>query len=360
MAWADAKPSALAYGKPNGGHMITHKIDRRTLVGTAGAGALAALLPTPPLFAAQGSGLRAAADKYLALLDRVQTANTRFAFDDPTRRAWEFRGTHQKPGLVIEHMNSAQKEAVYEILETALSKPGYDKLRLIMTTQDVMRELGRGPKDRNAERFWISVFGTPSDHDVWGLRIEGHHISLSWTLKGDEIVAVTPASFSVIPQHIPVGQRSGTVVLEREEMLGRKLIKDLSASKRTAAIIADAPPGDVLALAGREHRFDTKKGIAIADMASAQRDMLWKLIETTTVEPWPGSASAIQVKRIREGDPEAIHFAWAGGIEPGEMYYYRIHGDTFTLELTSVLGDPEHLHAVFHDPQRTLGMHITG
>jgi len=338
--------------------MTTHRIDRRTLVASAGASALAGLLPTRPLLAAEGSGLRAAANKYLVLLDRVQTANTSFAFDDPTRFAWEFRGTHRKPGLAIEQMNPGQKEAAYGLLTIALSEAGYKKLRLIMMTQDVMRELGRGPKDRNAERFWIAIFGTPSDHDFWGIRIEGHHISLSWTLKGDEIIALTPASFSVIPQNIPIGPRNGTVVLEREEALGRKLIKDLAAPKRSAAIVADTPPGDVLALAGRERRFNTKQGIAIADMTSAQRDLLWELIETTTVEPWPASVSAAQAARVREGDPEAVHIAWSGGIEPGEMYYYRIHGDTFTLELTSVLGDPDHLHAVFHDPQRTLGMHI--
>lgn len=61
-----------------------------------------------------------------------------------------------------------------------------------------------------------------SRNQLWGLRIEGHYLSLSWTMVGADIVAITPASVSVIPQNIPIGERKGTVVLDREEGLGRR------------------------------------------------------------------------------------------------------------------------------------------
>jgi hypothetical protein len=235
---------------------------------------------------------------------------------------------------------------------------GYDKARLIMACQDVMRELGDGPADRNSQRFSIAVFGEPNANALWGVRIEGHHLSLSWTLRGGELVAITPASFSVIPQHIPVGGMKGTVVLDREEGLGRRLIQDLEGSKRDAAIFTDKLPGNVLAQAGQEDRFTTKVGLAAAELGSAQQELLWELIEATTVEPWPSAIAEGQKMRIREGDPASVHFAWSGGLNPGEMFYYRIHGDTFVLEFTSVFGNPEHLHAIYHDPDRTLGRHL--
>jgi len=337
---------------------MTFTVDRRKLIGAAGASALAAALPTTAAFATAGSGMLSAVNVLLAGLDPASAEQMRFPFRGLVHGGWEFRGTHPKPGFLIEKMKPAQKQAAYGLLRAGLSKPGYDKMRLIMQTQDVMREMGRGPKNRNSERFAIALFGTPSHEEMWGVRVEGHHLSLSWTLKGDDIVAITPASFSVIPQHIPIGSLKDTVVLEREETLARQLVKDLQGKKRASALIAENPPGDVLAVAGYENRFDRKQGIATADMTSAQRDMLWEIINETTVKPWPKPISTRQSTRIREGDPEAVHFAWAGGIEPGEMYYYRIHGDTFTLELTSVLNDAEHLHAVFHDPERTLGHHL--
>ncbi|MEM7021826.1 MAG: DUF3500 domain-containing protein [Pseudomonadota bacterium] len=331
--------------------------DRRTVLAAVGSSALAIGAMKAGITLA-ATGPSPAAANFLAMLEPAEAEAARFDFGDTTHRRWNFMGTRVKPGLLLERMSADQKAAAEVLLRTLLSEAGYAKIRLIMATQDVMRELGRGPSDRNSERFSIAVFGTPGP-DLWGVRIEGHHLSLSWTLSGDRIVAITPASFSVIPQHITVGELRGTVVLEREEGLGRRLIGDLAGGKRERALFAERSPGNVLAMAGEEDRFTAKQGIAAAELVDAQRDLLWELIETTTVEPWPTPIADQQRIRIREGDPEAVHFAWAGGREPGEMFYYRIHGDTFVLEFASVFRDPEHLHAVYHDPQRTLGRHMT-
>lgn len=338
---------------------MTSTFDRRTALKAVGAATLAPSLLSPRLGWAASSAPLAAASDFLGTLTPEASALARFAFDDRTRARWNFMGTRVKPGLPLERMNARQKEAASALLQSVLSPEGYDKARLIMQCQDVMRELGSGPANRNGERFSIALFGEPSASAIWGLRIEGHHLSLSWTFEGEALAAVTPASFSVIPQNIPVGARKGVVVLDREEGFGRKLIRDLSAEKRNLAVFADSLPGNVLAQAGQEDRFTEKAGIAAADLSDAQRDLLWELIETSAVAPWPVSIAERQRSRIREGDPAAVHFAWAGSMEPGGMYYYRIHGDTFVLELTSVFGNPEHLHAIYHDPERTLGRHLT-
>ncbi|MEM7022044.1 MAG: DUF3500 domain-containing protein [Pseudomonadota bacterium] len=330
--------------------------NRRTALAAIGTSALAiGAMQTRIALAADGP--RASADNFLATLEPAAAQAARFDFGGNTHRGWNFMGTGIKPGLLLERMSAEQKAAADTLLRRLLSEAGYAKMRLVMATQDVMRALGRGPADRNAERFAIAVFGTPGP-DLWGVRIEGHHLSLSWTLSGDRIVGITPASFSVIPQHIPVGKLRGTTVLEREEGWGRRLIRDLTGRRRAHALFAERSPGNVQAMAGREDRFAAKQGIAAADLADAQRDLLWELIETTTVEPWPTPIAEQQRARIRAGDPQAAHFAWAGGLEPGEMFYYRIHGDTFVLEFASVFRDPEHLHAVYHDPPRTLGRHM--
>ena len=332
--------------------------DRRTVLAGLGAATLANGLLQPRTAKAATAGPLAAAADFLGKLSPEGVARARFAFGDDVHRHWNFMGTGVKPGLPLELMRAAEKDAASTLLQILLSPHGYDKARMIMLCQDVMRDLGNGPADRNSERFSIAIFGEPAADRVWGVRIEGHHLSLSWTLLGDDLAAITPASFSVIPQHIPVGDRKGTVVLDQEETLGRTLINDLTGSKRAAAIFADSLPGNVLAQAGKEDRFTTKEGIAVADLTTAQQDLLWELIEATTVLPWPSPVAERQRQRIKEGDPASVHFAWAGSFNPGEMFYYRIHGDSFVLEFTSVFGNPEHLHAIYHDPERTLGRHL--
>jgi len=334
-------------------------IQRRSLLKGAAATAMLSAIPQSRLLAAPVGGPLAATRAFLETLDPDGVGETRFAFGGRTHRSWNFMGTRVKPGLLLERMTDPQKDAADAMLRTVLSRSGHDKMRLVMETQDVMREMGRRPRSRNAERFSIAVFGEPSESGVWGLRIEGHHLSLNWTLNGDEIVSVTPSSFSVIPQSIPVGEYQGKIVLEAEEFLARRLIDDLPSSARNRAVLSEQSPGNVLALAGREDRFSRREGIAAADLKSAQQDLLWELIETTAVEPWPSPVADAQRSRIRQGDPSAVHFAWEGGLRRGEMFYYRIHGETFTLELASVFGDPEHLHASFQDPERTFGQHVT-
>lgn len=337
---------------------MTVSIDRRAILGGLGSTGLVAGLNLPIPARSAGSGSLNRARDFLEALPDAALRLARFSFDDPVRESWNFMGTSVKPGLPIEQMNDDQKAAVDALLRHLLSDHGHQKARLIMACQDVMRSLGRGSAARNSERFSIAVFGEPVVDQLWGLRIEGHHLSLSWTMLGDNIVAITPASFSVIPQNIPIGDRKGTVVLDREEGLGRRLIGDLIGAKRENAIVDESPLGNVLAQAGQEGRFVEKVGLPMSDLSSVQQDLLWELIEVTTVEPWPAPIAEAQQRRIREGDPASVHFAWAGGLAPGEMFYYRIHGDSFVLEFTSVFDDPEHLHAIFHDPERTLGRHV--
>lgn len=337
---------------------MTSAIDRRTILAALGGAAMTAGAFRPAPAQAEGDGLLAAMNDFLQALTPEAEAMARFTFGDSTHRNWNFMGTRVKPGLPIERMDQSQKAAADRLLRSLLSSTGYERAMLIMACQDVMREMGRGPADRNSERFSIAVFGQPAIDALWGVRIEGHHLSLSWTLIGNELGAITPASFSVIPQHIPVGARKGTVVLDHEEAYGRRLIQDLTGSKRQTAVFSERLPGNVMAQAGQEQRFTIKEGIAAAELGSAQLDLLWELIEITTVDPWPSSVAEAQKLRIREGDPAAVHFAWAGGLDPGDMFYYRIHGDTFVLEFTNVLNDPEHLHAIYHDPERTLGRHL--
>lgn len=337
---------------------MKHRINRReALAGAASIYALT-LAPLQSLRAAGADGPVAKARNFLGALGPDEAGSARFEFGGATHRAWNFMGTGVKPGLLVERMSAEQKDAADALLRQVLSSAGYNKMRLVMATQDVMRELGQGPRSRNSERFSLSVFGEPAAERIWGLRIEGHHLSLNWTLKGEEIVSVTPSSFSVIPQSIPIGARKGTIVLEAEEFLARRLIGDLSGTQKDRAVISERAAGNVRALSGWEDRFKEKQGVAAAELTSAQRDLLWELIETTAVAPWPQPFADAQRQRVRSGDQAAVHFAWEGGLKRGEMFYYRVHGDSFTLELASVFGDPEHLHASFQDPERTFGKHI--
>ena len=96
-------------------------------------------------------------------------------------------------------------------------------------------------------------------------------------------------------------------------------------------------------------------GIAVADLAAAQRDLVWQLIDTYTVDYLTPSLAAAQQERVRSGDREAVHFAWYGPNTPEKAFGYRVIGDGFVIELGSVDDAAQHLHTIYNDLGNVLG-----
>ncbi len=365
-------PDGLTTCRPGNGVLKSGEIDmsktqsrgvsRRTTLGLIGAAAATAAVPgvghAQTATNRLGTSMIARARALLQSLDETGRAAATFAFESRTRRYWNFMGPSAKPGLPLERMTSAQKELALELLATGLSEDGMRKAEKVMVLQDVLREQGAWPRDRNRDRFSIAIFGTPSESGMWAWRFEGHHLSLSFTLNGDQIVSVTPSSFSSNPNVVSQGRHSGLVALEGEETIARQLYADLNAQQRKATLIRDQAYGNVLTTAGREGRFDTRRGIALSDLSQGQRDLFMRLAETYAVDHLAGPLADAQRKRLQTGDLMSARFGWAGSDKKGEMLYYRLHGDTFVIEFASLRNQPLHLHTIRHDLERNLGAHV--
>lgn len=332
-------------------------LDRRTLLGSLAATAtITAVAPGGRAAAAgDGAAMREAAAAWLALLDPEATAQARFAHDDPLRQRWNFMGPSAKPGFRLEQMDEAQREAAWALIGTALGETGPDKARNVMLLQDVLRELGDPPASRNSGRFSLVVFGEPAATGRWAWRLEGHHLSLSFSLADDRVVGVTPSSFSSNPNRVPSGPYRGLVTLDDELALARRLFADRSPAQARHALLDERPYHNVQALAGREARFDEPRGLPAAELTTAQQELLWRLVEAYAVSHLVPPLAQAQRQRIREDDREQVHFAWAGPNRDGEALYYRLHGPRFLIELASVDPRALHLHTVYHDLERHLG-----
>ena len=52
---------------------------------------------------------------------------------------------------------------------------------------------------------------------------------------------------------------------------------------------------------------------------------------------------------------DKIGFAWAGGLEPGDLHYYRVQGPTFLIEYDNTQGNGNHAHSVWRDFEGDFG-----
>jgi hypothetical protein len=336
--------------------------NRRDLIvgGTALVGAAA--LPAVGAVAAD-SGLAPAADllaatrTFLGALEPDKRTAASFAWDGREWRGWNYFGIggYIKPGLRLEQMDAAQKEAAWSLLAKVWSSAGIAKARNVMLLQDILAESGNGVGQRSSQRFSLSVFGTPAENGAWGLRCEGHHLTQSVAVRDNRIVSVTPFSFSALPNRVKSGRHAGLNTLKDEEGLARRLFGDLSPAHQKRARIGDTTPYNILSYAGRERANTRKVGLPASALGSAQRDLLWQLIETYSVEHLPAVLTAAQRARVRIGDRDAVHFAWYGPNTPEKAFGYRLIGDNFVIEMASVDAEAQHLHTVYNDLGNVLG-----
>ena len=93
------------------------------------------------------------------------------------------------------------------------------------------------------------MFGTPSAKDTWGWRVEGHHVSLQFTVVNGTLVAASPSFFGSNPAEVREGPKKGLRILGAEEDAARALLESLDASQRAKAIFDATAPDDMLTMA---------------------------------------------------------------------------------------------------------------
>jgi Protein of unknown function (DUF3500) len=337
-------------------------IDRRgvvfsgaALLGTAALPGLAAGAVNPGL--APAVELLAGVRAFLAKLEPDKRKAATFDWNGPEWRGWNYFGFsgYVKPGLRLEQMNAEQKTAAWNLLATVWSPRGLEKTKNVMTLQDVLAASGNGAGKRSSERFSFSIFGTPAETGAWGFRLEGHHLTQSISVRDGRIVSITPSSFSALPNRITSGKHAGLITLKDEEMLARRLARDLAPHLQQRARQSDNALGNILSSAGRERANTQKVGVAAADLTVAQRDLLWQLVDTYTVEHLVTPLAAAQKARVRTGDSSAVHFAWYGANTPEKAFGYRIIAEGFVIELGSVDPEAQHLHTIYNDLGNVLG-----
>ena len=313
------------------------------LLGGAALFALAQV-NTPPA-ALPATGMEEAAQAFLDLLDDDQREQAHMAFDSEERFNWHFVPRNRN-GLPLKAMTDRQREAAHALLRSALSERGYEKATNVVELEGILGVLENNPTRRDPEKYYVTIFGTPSKEAPWGWRFEGHHLSLNFSSVTNEVVATTPAFFGANPAEVPRGDRKGWRVLHAEEDRARALLGLLNDDQRARAMIAETAPRDIITGADRHARLQGFEGLPAASMTPAQRDSLLRLVEEYT-HNMPSDVAAATWARIEEAGIDRLHFAWAGSDRRGQGHYYRIHGPTLLLEYDNTQNNANHIHTVW-------------
>jgi Protein of unknown function (DUF3500) len=332
------------------------------------------------------------------------------AASDNERRRWFYTPTDHG-GLTIHQQRPAQQRAAMRLVSTGLSPAAYVTVATIMGLENVLdyidgfkvnfsRERGRDPG-----LYYLRLFGEPGEEGLWGWRFGGHHVSLNNLVMGGVLIAMTPCFLGADPAMSPLLGGAVNRPLARVEDLGRDLVRSLRPELATRAILLPKAPSDlvttnrtyvtdgdrVIPLVGiwRDERFPDPveqaklqaisdaidevagltdadqevvaysvepKGVPAGEIDAEQREMLRALL-ATYLDRAPAELSPLQ-RYDDEAALDAVHFAWAGSIAPGEPHYYRLQGPRLLIEWDNTQRDANHAHSVWRDPTSDFGLDV--
>ncbi len=296
------------------------------------------------------------AQRFLAALDDNQRGKATFPFDADERMNWHFIPKERK-GLPLREMRPYQKHLASALLAAGLSQSGYIKAVTIMSLEEVLKVIENDSGEvRNPEKYYFSVFGTPSASGAWGYRVEGHHLSQNYTVVNSKIVD-GPSFFGANPAEVLQGPRKGLRTLAGEDDLGIELIHLLDEQQQKVAIVDPTAYKDILTAASRKAALQGQpSGLAGSKMNATQFDALMALMEEYARNV-PGEPAQTRIDQINQAGRN-IYFAWSGGINRRDPHYYRVQTPLFLIELDDTQDNANHIHSVWRDVTDDFGQDL--
>src|SRR5262245_37875123 len=160
----------------------------------------------------------AAADVLLRELDDEQRALAALPFSAESSREWLEYRPRRRPGACLAMLSPAARKAAHRLLATALSDRCYAQAMAIIALEEVLDRAEGWSHGRHSGDYWISVYGEPAKDGPWSWRFEGHHLSVSMTLSGED-VSPAPVFLGANPARVSYAGRDVSRPLAPEEDL---------------------------------------------------------------------------------------------------------------------------------------------
>lgn len=363
--------------------------------------------PPPGGRTAVAARMAEAAAAFVASLDDGQRAAAAWPFpSDDERRRWYYTPTDHG-GLPLAAMRPGQQRLAFALVASGLSRPGYVAAATIVGLENVLdhvegwrttwgRERGRDPG-----LYYLRVFGEPHAEGTWSWRFGGHHVSVNHLVVAGEVRASTPCFLGADPASSPLLGPHPLRPLAGVEDLGRELVRSLDEAQRARAVLSGVAPvdlvganrsrvgegdvplplgevwrgrfdGELAELVGTmqermeraaglrpEHvealrLTDAPKGLPAAALRPDQQEVLRALLDAY-VRRVPDELADAEAEKYAGARIEALSFAWAGSLEPGEGHYYRVQGPRLLVEYDNTQRGANHVHSVWRDPDGDFG-----
>lgn len=319
----------------------------------------AVLMTMVALLAAQNAqapktalAMSASAKGFLTAISPDQKAQATFKFDDPERLNWHFIPRERK-GLPLKSLEGAALKAAHAFIRSGLSEAGYDQTLNVMSLEELLYLLEGGEREVRRERrdpgkYYLSVFGEPSDTGTWGWRLEGHHISLNFMIKDGKVVGSTPEFFGANPGTVDAGKGRQIRVLGPEEDIARQVLKLCSPEQQKLCWISKEAPPEVPGAAAPQAAVAAPVGLPYSQMSEDQKKLIQDLL-SEYLKNLPADIEQERRAAINSAGVDKLYFAWYGLSELHEPHHYRVQAPTFVIEYNNTQNNANHVHSMWRN-----------
>lgn len=299
------------------------------------------------------------AHAFIATLTDAQKTQALYPFDTAERYRFMYVPLNDRKGISMNEMNEAQQAAAMDLLKASLAGETVKKIKSIMLLDNVLKELEHRKADdhfRDPGKYFVTIFGIPSDNTIWGWRFEGHHVSFHFSANKKELVAGTPSFMGSNPAIVQEGPQKGEDILKDETEQGFALLHTLSADELKKAVIDSIAPGEIITAANRRAMIDHPAGIRYSELSPPQQQQLLQLLGLY-VHRYSKLFADNMLAQIQKAGLENLWFTWAGYTEHvlGKPYYYRIQGPSIIIEYDNSQNNANHIHTVIRDLTNDFG-----
>jgi hypothetical protein len=292
------------------------------------------------------------AGKFVETLDSNQKAKTCFQYMDGERIFWYYPPLNRH-GLPLRDMNDNQRDLALGLMAAGLTESGTAQAKATMKHESILGEIekNQGKSDssfrRDPDLYYWRIFGDPRGDEPWGWSVEGHHVSIHYSIWKDKVISVTPFFFGSNPAEVKEGPHKGLRLQPKVKDLAFDLIGDLDKGQQSKAIIFDEAPLDILTFNAARASLPKEQGLSASNMNSTQKEILTALITEYTSKVRTDISDARLTTILSNLD--GIHFAWGGPVDKTQAHYYRLHGGDFVVEYDNRQNGANHIHSVWRD-----------
>ncbi len=307
--------------------------------------------------AVMAQDLAQTAQRFVSTLDPQQQKKAVYSASSEEKYNWHFFPKNDRKGISIGELNEQQRKAAFELVRICFGDRGAQKVNDVMALEAVLKTLeGRSASDgyRDAGKYYFTLFGSPSEKNAWGWRLEGHHLSFTFSAKNNKLVSATPGFLGAHPAIVPDGPQKGKAALAEETNRGFALIKSLNKEQLAQAMIGDRALPDIVTFVSRRAYIEKPQGILYSALDKEQQAKLIELVEVY-VRRYTKLFADDMMNELKSAGLDKLQFAWAGSQQPGAGHYYRIQGPTIIIEYDNTQNNANHSHCVLRDLKHDLG-----